>query len=88
MSMIYVFGDCELDTYLYEFRQAGEPLKLEPKVFDVLVYLIESRERVVTKDELLTASPHRGGCARVARRHRPHDGRLHGPLVRASSLSV
>jgi DNA-binding winged helix-turn-helix (wHTH) protein len=54
MSMIYVFGDCELDTYLYEFRQAGEPLKLEPKVFDVLVYLIESRERVVTKDELLT----------------------------------
>jgi class 3 adenylate cyclase len=29
-------------------------LKLEPKVFDVLVYLIACRERVVTKDELLT----------------------------------
>ena len=35
--MIYVFGDCELDTHLYEFRKAGEPLKLEPKVFDLLV---------------------------------------------------
>jgi class 3 adenylate cyclase/predicted ATPase len=54
MSMIYVFGDCELDTYLYEFRKAGAPLKLEPKVFDVLAYLIACRERVVTKDELLT----------------------------------
>lgn len=52
--MIYVFGDCELDTHLYEFRKAREPLKLEPKVFDVLVYLIACRERVVTKDELLT----------------------------------
>ena len=52
--MIYVFSDCELDTCLYEFRKAGELLKLEPKVFDVLVYLIQYRERVVTKEELLT----------------------------------
>ncbi len=52
--MIYVFADCELDTYLYEFRKAGQPMKLEPKVFDVLKYLIQHRDRVVTKDELLS----------------------------------
>lgn len=50
--MIYGFEPYELDTSLYEFRQHGMPVSLEPKVFDVLVYLIERRERVVTKEEL------------------------------------
>ena len=31
------------------------PIPLEPKAFDVLVHLIEHRDRVVTKDELLDA---------------------------------
>src|SRR5262245_60168421 len=51
--MRYVFADYELDTRLYELRHAGQPCKLEPQVFNVLLYLIEHRERVVTKDELL-----------------------------------
>jgi DNA-binding winged helix-turn-helix (wHTH) protein/tetratricopeptide (TPR) repeat protein len=51
--MIYVFGDCELDTRLYELRRAGMPVKIEPQVFDVLVYLIQRRDRVVPRDELL-----------------------------------
>src|SRR4029450_5851646 len=51
--MIYVFGDYELDTRLYELRRAGQPCKLEPQVFDVLAHLIEHRDRVVTKHELL-----------------------------------
>ena len=51
--MRYVFGDYELDTQLYEFRQTGQPCKLEPQVFNVLRYLIQHRDRVVTKDELL-----------------------------------
>jgi predicted ATPase/DNA-binding winged helix-turn-helix (wHTH) protein len=50
--MIYGFEQYELDTSLYEFRKDGTPVPLEPKVFDVLVYLIERRERVVTKEEL------------------------------------
>ncbi len=50
--MIYGFEQYELDTSLYEFRKDGELVPLEPKVFDVLVYLIERRERVVTKEEL------------------------------------
>ncbi len=50
--MNYGFEQYELDTSLYEFRKAGVPVPLEPKVFDVLVYLIERRDRVVTKEEL------------------------------------
>ncbi|MGH8068204.1 MAG: winged helix-turn-helix domain-containing protein [Candidatus Entotheonellia bacterium] len=51
--MIYLFGDCELDEALYELCRAGVPVKLEPKAFRVLAYLIQHRDRVVTKDELL-----------------------------------
>jgi len=51
--MIYVFADYELDTRLYELRAAGEPCKLEPRVFNVLAYLLEHRDVVVTHEELL-----------------------------------
>src|SRR5437867_7173217 len=51
--MRYVFGEYERDTRLYELRHAGQPCKLEPQVFNVLRYLIEHCDRVVTKDELL-----------------------------------
>ncbi len=50
--MIYRFGSYALDIRLYELRQAGIPLKLEPQVFDPLVYLIKHRDRVVTRQEL------------------------------------
>jgi DNA-binding winged helix-turn-helix (wHTH) protein/tetratricopeptide (TPR) repeat protein len=51
--MIFVFGDYELDPDRIELRQAGKALAVEPQVFDVLVYLVENRSRVVTKNELL-----------------------------------
>jgi TolB-like protein/Flp pilus assembly protein TadD len=47
------FGNCELDTNRREFRRDGEPIPLEPQVFDLLVYLVENRDRVVSKDDLL-----------------------------------
>ena len=53
MGTIYTFGEWQLDTRLYELRCAGKPLKLEPKVFDVLLYLIEHRDRVVSNEELI-----------------------------------
>ena len=34
-------------------RRSGRPLELSPKAFDVLVYLIRNRERVISRDELL-----------------------------------
>ncbi len=51
--MIYAFGTCTLDTDRYELRRAGMPCALEPHAVDVLAYLLEHRERVVTKQELL-----------------------------------
>ena len=50
--MIYIFEDFELDTRLYELRQNGKTSRMEPQVFDVLLYLVENRDRVVTKKDL------------------------------------
>ncbi len=50
--MIYVFGDCELDTCLYTLQRAGETIRLRPKVFRVCLSLLEHRDRVVSRDEL------------------------------------
>jgi DNA-binding response OmpR family regulator len=51
--MMYRFGNYELDTQRRELYCAGQQVAIEPKVFEVLVYLIEHRNRVVTKEELL-----------------------------------
>ena len=53
--MLFTFGDCELDESCFELRRRGKPVRIEPKVFDVLVYLIAQRDRVVTKHEVLDA---------------------------------
>jgi DNA-binding winged helix-turn-helix (wHTH) protein/DNA polymerase III delta prime subunit len=53
--MVLAFGDFELDEELYALRRRGRPVKLEPKVFDVLAFLLRRRARVVTKEELLDA---------------------------------
>ena len=50
--MIYAFGEYELDTGLYELRCAGTSRKVEPKAFDLLIYLIQHRDRVVTREAL------------------------------------
>ena len=50
--MIYRFADCVLDTQLYTLDRAGQSTRLAPKVFEVLCYLIEHRDRVVSKQEL------------------------------------
>jgi len=49
----YTFGAFELDTDQFELRRAGAPVAVEPQVFSVLAYLVEHRDRVVTKNELL-----------------------------------
>jgi hypothetical protein len=53
VAMHYRFRECLLDTRRYELWRKGERVKLRPKVFQVLVYLIRHRDRVVSKDELL-----------------------------------
>ena len=51
--MIYRFEDLELDTDTFELRRGGERVHVEPQVFGVLAHLIEHRDRVVSKIELL-----------------------------------
>ncbi|MFP8880807.1 MAG: AAA family ATPase, partial [Myxococcota bacterium] len=51
--MIHCFGDgLELDDALFELRQRRRGIPLEPKVFDVLRYLVASPDQVLSKDEL------------------------------------
>lgn len=47
------FRDLELDAARRELRRDGEVVKLEPKVFDLLEYLVRHRDRRVSKQELL-----------------------------------
>ncbi len=51
--MLRAFGDCVIDPSCFDLRRRGKVVKLEPKVFDVLLHLIEHLDRVVTKQELL-----------------------------------
>jgi DNA-binding winged helix-turn-helix (wHTH) protein/tetratricopeptide (TPR) repeat protein len=51
--MIYAFGPYELDTRVFELRHRGDACPVEPQVFNVLAYLAEHRDRVVSKEELL-----------------------------------
>jgi pimeloyl-ACP methyl ester carboxylesterase len=51
----YLFDDAMLDTDRYELRRGGEPVHVEPQVFDVLAHLLDNRDRVVPKTELLDA---------------------------------
>ena len=53
--MILSFADCEIDLDRRELSCAERPVHIEPQVFDLLVYLIANRERVVSKDEILDA---------------------------------
>ena len=53
--MRFLFGDHVLDTALRELSRGGEQVELEPQVFDLLVYLLQNRERVVSKDDLLAS---------------------------------
>jgi predicted ATPase/DNA-binding winged helix-turn-helix (wHTH) protein len=47
------FEDCELDIGRHELRRAGEVVKVEPQVFDVLVALADRGGLLVSKNELL-----------------------------------
>jgi TolB-like protein/Flp pilus assembly protein TadD len=51
--MIYVFADCSLDIDRRELRRGNDAVAVEPQVFDLLHYLVQNRERVVSKDDLI-----------------------------------
>ena len=53
--MQFVFPDHTLDTNLRELRRGPEVVALEPQVFDLLTYLVQNHDRVVSKDDLIAA---------------------------------
>ena len=53
--MQFVFGDYVLDPDRRELTRGSEAVAIGPQVFDLLVYLVQNRERVVSKDDLLDA---------------------------------
>jgi TolB-like protein/Flp pilus assembly protein TadD len=53
IDLVFAFGNHRLDVKRRELRCAGELIELEPKVFDLLAFLIQHRDRVVTKDDLI-----------------------------------
>ena len=53
--MILSFDDCEIDIERREFRRAGVAVHVEPQVFDLLVYLAQNRDRVVSKDDIFAS---------------------------------
>lgn len=50
--MIYKFGNCELDTDLYALHRDGQRIHIRQKAYRLLNYLLENRNRVVSKNEL------------------------------------
>lgn len=53
LDMRFTFGDVVLDTDRFLLERGGQPLHVQPQVFDVLSLLVANRERVVPKTELL-----------------------------------
>jgi TolB-like protein len=51
----FLFEDCVLDRDRRELIRGAGAIAIGPQVFDLLVYLVENRERVVSKDNLLDA---------------------------------
>lgn len=52
-SVIYRFDQFTIDTGQFQLSRDDASVRLEPLAFDLLVYLIEHRDRVVGRDELL-----------------------------------
>lgn len=54
-SVIYKFGDFELDEERFELRRAGSAVAVQPKVLRMLLLLVRERHRSVSEAELMSA---------------------------------
>jgi TolB-like protein len=56
--MRFIVGDNVLDSDRRELWRGARAIAVEPQVFDLLVYLMENRDRVVSKDDLIASVWH------------------------------
>ena len=52
-EVIYRFGNYRIDTTRFEITRGGHAMAVEPQVLELLIVLIEHRDQVVSKDQLL-----------------------------------
>ncbi|MFH1343535.1 MAG: winged helix-turn-helix domain-containing protein [Pseudomonadota bacterium] len=53
--MAWTFGDFQLDAERFQLSRGGHPVMLEPQVLSLLIHLIQNRDSMVTKDQLVAA---------------------------------
>ena len=53
--MLYRFGDTEVNCDTFEIVAGGARVPVEPQVFEVIRFLVERRERMCTRSEILDA---------------------------------
>jgi TolB-like protein/Tfp pilus assembly protein PilF len=51
----FFFADHVLDIERRELRRSSEAIAVEPQVLDLLIYLVQNRDRVVSKDDLIAS---------------------------------
>src|SRR5215510_7531798 len=54
-SVIFRFDDIQVEPGTFGLLKAGGKVQIEPKTFNVLLFLIENRGRLIEKNELLDA---------------------------------
>jgi len=54
-NVLFLFEDFALDCERRELRAGDAVIPVEPQVFDILVHLVENRDRVVSKDDLIAS---------------------------------
>jgi len=52
---VYKFGEFRIEVGKRLLLRGGAPVALTPKAFDTLLHLIQNRQKVVEKDELMQA---------------------------------
>lgn len=60
------FKEFEVDPQRFQIAKNGAPVPLERRVYDLVVYLIEHRDRVVSKNELLASVWHQSTLSESA----------------------
>ena len=51
--MLYRFNNIEIDTNNYSLLDKGKEISVEPQVFNLIVYLIKNKNKVVSRNEIL-----------------------------------
>src|ERR1700722_10426723 len=55
MTVQFLFADCILDADRRELTRGLKPVAVESQVFDLLIFLLKNRHRVVSKDDLIAS---------------------------------